>query len=378
MASSPVVSGAPALMGVRFLRLWLRVVKTAAALLVVGIAMLLGGDAFEEWRRHVTTDNAQVKARLVAISSDVDGRVTAVNVRDDQRVSRGDVLFHIDREPFALHLNEMEARLNRARHQVEALRSRYRLVRIEVERAQARAAYLQRDHARHLQLSTDGSGTRAQLDASRYELSAARLEAEVLRERAKSVLADLGGDADTPVESHASFQRVKAERDRSARELARTIVRAPVDGYVTNLGLEPGEYVEAGKKTFTIVAADRAWVVANLKESELEQVIPGQRARIVVDAYPGHEIGATVSSISPATGGVFSLLPPQNASGNWVKVVQRVPVRLELGDTSGLALRVGMSARVSIQVADPKARGPLAGVIGALVARLGFDTFASP
>ena len=205
-----------------------------------------------------------------------------------------------------------------------------------------------------------GVGTEEKHDAARHEFESARQRVAMIRERAEKVLASLGGQVDLEPRRHPRYLRTKAERDRTALDLERAAVLAPAAGVVSNMKLQPGEYVEAGSPVFSVIESEPVWIEANLKETQLTHVREGQPATVVVDAYPDRTWRAAVTSISPATGAEFALLPPQNATGNWVKVVQRVPVHLAISGAEGAGaprLRAGMTVSVSIDTGHERDLG---------------------
>jgi len=299
--------------------------------------------------RYVETENAYVKADIVHIGTNVAGLITEVYVEDNQTVSKGDPLFAIDPRPFEKQLALAEADVENARQQVEALRARYRGGRQVLTAQYERIRYLQVEYDRQKDLLAKGASTQARFDEIEHDLKMAKRELAIAEEDNRSVLAELTGDPDLPVEQHPAYRRAEAERARAELYLGYTHVVAPTDGVLADVRLEPGEYVEEGDKLVAIVGTDRLWVEANLKEVDLTYVREGQRATVVLDSLPDVVWEATVDSISPATGAQFSVLPPQNATGNWVKVVQRVPVRLTLKSRPGTdILRAGLTASVSI------------------------------
>jgi len=226
----------------------------------------------------------------------------------------------------------------------------------EFEVARHDVHYYQGEFDRASNLKQKGHTSQATLDKARRDWLMARQSLEAVREDISGVLAKLGGNGILPIDQHPSVAEATAERDRAALDLKRTLVLAPRAGVVSNLELQPGEYVAAGRPIFSIVSVDPLWVEANLKETDLTHVRNHQTAWVQVDAYPDHAWRAKVISIAPATGAEFSLLPPQNASGNWVKVVQRIPVRLELDrDSEDPPLRAGMSVSVEIDTRHERA-----------------------
>ena len=313
------------------------------------LVIVIGGWFYAKGGRYVETENAYVKADIVHIGTNVEGLITEVFVTDNQVVAKGDPLFAIDPRPFEKQLALAEADLEAARQRVEALRAEYRSGQqtLTVRREQIR--YLQIEYKRQKDLLDKGHGTQAKFEEVEHDLSLARRELAVAEEDNRMVLAQLTGNPDLPAEAHPAFRRAEAARQRAELDLAYTRVVAPSDGVLAEVSLEPGEYVEEGDKLMAIVGTDRLWVEANLKEVDLTYVRAGQTATVVLDSLPDVVWQASVDSISPATGAQFSVLPPQNATGNWVKVVQRVPVRLILTERPGSEiLRAGLTARVSI------------------------------
>ena len=319
-------------------------------LLVVPLAAIaVGSYLYVTGGRYVSTENAYVKARKVAISPDISGRVTAVMVTENQRVLAGQKLFLLDLSQYEIALSEADAEIADVKRKLMQLRADYRVVQAELMESQVRLKYVNQQAARYRSLSSKGIASTAKLEEIEKERSAASQRVTALRERINSVLASLGGKATGSIENHPWSRRAAAAKERAALQISYTEVSAPLDGVVTNLNLEKGEFVTAGQPIFVIVDQDRPWIEANLKETQLTYVAVGQEVSLVVDAYPDITWTARVDSISPATGAEFSLLPPQNASGNWVKVVQRVPVRLSVAiPDDAPPLRAGMTAEISI------------------------------
>ncbi len=323
-------------------RVVLLVVVPVIALGVVAYFYAAGG-------RYVSTQNAYIKAKLVSISTDIDGRVIEVRAENNQRVKARELLFRVDPQPAKIALAGAQAELVNVRQQIESLRTHYQQGQMEINAAKERIRFLTRVYNRQTRIKNQGLGTETQFDEAEHNLEMARRSLEVARQRSSIVLAQLGGNPRIPTEEHALFIAATAKRDQAARQLQYTSIYAPKDGILSNVNLEVGEYVETGKPIFALVAIDDIWVEANLKESQLTHVRENQRATVVVDAYPDRALSATVESLSPTTGAVFAVLPPQNATGNWVKVVQRIPVRLRFDDTLGYPpLRAGMTVTVSI------------------------------
>ena len=299
--------------------------------------------------RLVETDNAYVKAHIIAVSAEVGGRVTEVAVRDTQPVAAGELLFRVDRAPLEVAIARAEAQMAVVRTDIESLRAEHRVALAEAAEAEERIRFYTRQLERQQQLKERGMSREDVYDEARHNLDVARRKLEAVRERAARVIASLGGDAGLPAQRHPRYLEAQATRDAAALELARTKVSAPAAGIVSNMRLQPGEHVQKGVPVFSLIEAGEPWIEANFKETQLAGVRVGQSARIVADAYPGEEWRARVVAIAPATGAEFAILPPQNATGNWVKVVQRVPVQLAIEPSSGApALRAGMTVTVSV------------------------------
>jgi len=324
-------------------------------------AVILGLTLYFTGGRFVATDNAYIKSEKIAVSADISGRVIEVSVRENQLLGKGAPMFRIDPEPFRIALEKAQAQLAFARQGLEAMRALHKQKLAELKLAEGDLAFYERQFERQKKLSKRGFASATNLDeASRNQRNARDRIATIIQDIAQ-VTANLGGDPDIATASHPSVREARAVRDAAALDLRRTAIPAPVAGVVTNFDLQPGEYITAGRVVFSLVGSGVVWVDANFKETELTHVRAGQRATIRVDAYPDDIREAVVASISPATGAEFALLPPQNSTGNWVKVVQRLPVRLELKNPhSDPPLRAGMSVVVEIDTGHRRAMPDLA------------------
>lgn len=344
--------------------------KGARALLLIGVplaAAAAGLYVYAEGGRYLETENAYVKAHIVAVSAEISGRVAEVAVRDNQAVAQGQLLFRIDAAPFEMALARASAQLANARTDVATLRAEYRVALADAAEAEERIRFLGVQLERQRRLKEQGMVRDEVYDEARHNLETARAHLVGLQERAARGLAGLGGEPKMPDERHPRVLEAQAALDTAALELARTRVVAPAAGTVSNLKLQPGMNVARGVAAFSLIQAGDPWIEANFKETQLAGMRVGQVARIVADAYPGVEWRARVSAIAPATGAEFALLPPQNATGNWIKVVQRVPVlfAIEPGGATTAdrpALRAGMTVSVSIDTG--RSRG-LRGLFGA-------------
>ena len=297
----------------------------------------------------IDTDNAYVKARLHNISAEIDGKVRSVHVLENERVEKGQVLLDLDREPFEIAKRAAEAELASIRQAIDSKRSEYRRSLIDIALAKKRIAYLKTQHDRKKKLRARGVSSVAQLDEATFQLRIAEEELHAVEETRRKLLTDLGGNLEVAATKHPSVRRALAALDRVMLDLRRTRVLAPASGIVAKINPEPGEGIKAMEPIVLLVDGSDLWIEANLKETKLTHVREGQVAEVTVDTYPDVVWRAIVDSIAPATGAEFALLPPQNASGNWIKVVQRLPVRMTVMDKKeGLSLRSGMTASVSI------------------------------
>jgi membrane fusion protein, multidrug efflux system len=326
---------------------WLRFALMLALPLVVAIA---GTWWYLTAGRYVSTDDAYVQADTVAVSSDVSGRVVAVEVHDNEYVKAGQVLFRLDDRPYRATVDQAAATLANARLQVEALRATYRQRQADLAAAKDTLAYQQREYDRQKELLATHVTSQSSFDQAQNRLATARQQVASVEQQIANVLASLGGNPDIATDDHPTVRQAQAQLDQARLNLGYTVIHAPANGVVTNVDKLPiGNYLAAATPAFSLVETDQPWIQANFKETELTHMKPGDEATVTVDAYPGVTFKARVASLSPGTGSQFSVLPPQNASGNWVKVVQRLPVRLEVENPDpAQPLRAGMSAYVDV------------------------------
>lgn len=305
--------------------------------------------------RYIVTENAYVKANVIAVSADVSGRVVAVDIDDNRTVKPDDRLFAIDPVPFRIDVAEADAQLEIIRTDVGQLRYDIAETQAEAAEARERQRFLAQQFDRQKKLKQRRMGSEEAYDQALHELKAGEETMRTIDQRIARSLAAHGNDPNMPVDEHPRFRHAMAVREQALVDLGHTIVRAPAKGVISNMKLQVGEYVKAGDAVFSLIESDPVWIEANLKETELTNITIGQPATVVVDAYPDHEWWAFVDTIAPATGAEFALLPPQNATGNWVKVVQRVPVALRIepsGDDP--VLRAGMTVTVSIDTGETR------------------------
>ncbi|MEX5683430.1 MULTISPECIES: HlyD family secretion protein [Pseudomonas] len=298
----------------------------------------------------VSTDNAYIQAERVGVSTDVSGIVAAIEVSDNQFVSKGQVLFRLKPESFEIALASAKAQLESARNQILYLKASYNQSLAEIAQAEARLPYYQTQFQRLEKLVSVAAVSKTIYDDAHQDLANTRQQVSVAKAQAAAALAQLGGRLDRPLEQHPSYLQAQAALHEAERNLRNSVVTAPFDGVVTNVdSLQVGAYLQPPQAGFSLVSSEHLWVAASPKETELTNAHAGQGVTIEVDTYPGVTWHGTVQSISPASSSSFSLLPAQNTTGNWVKVVQRIPVRIRIDDAAGKpALRHGMSAVVAI------------------------------
>lgn len=314
-------------------------------LLVVG-----GGYVWVTGGRYQDTENANLRQARVSISADAAGRIVEVDVADNQTVKKGDVLFKIDPRPYKIALAQADAAVASARLSVEQLRAGYSQAMAQEKSAASEVDYAQSQFDRASDLAKKGINTTSSLDQARNDLDKARQQLAVAQQGIESARAALGGDPAIETDKHPAVLVALAQRDKAAYDLSQTTVSAPADGVIYQAAsFRVGQYVATGTPLFSLVETGDTWIDANFKETQLTHMKPGQKAEVVLDTYPDRTFHATVEAIGAGTGAEFSLLPAQNATGNWVKVTQRIPVRLKLDDNAGkLALRTGMSADVDV------------------------------
>lgn len=314
--------------------------------------------------RYQSTDDAYLRAAEVAISANVSGRVAEVDVHDNQQVRRGQVLFRLDDRPFRIAVEAARARLQGARLQVESLKADYRQRLADLRSAQSALAYAEREYRRESRLLASGIASQSQVDRALLARSEAQQSVAAAKQQITAALAKLGGQPDVAVGAHPLVEQAQAALDRALLDLSYATVSAPSDGIVTGVEhLQAGSYLPAATPAFVLVSNHDVWVEADFKEDQLAHMRAGDSATVKLDAYPGRTFHAVVASITPGTGSQFSVLPPENATGNWVKVVQRLDVRLRL-EGSPPAVRSGLSATVTVDTRSGTA-GHTAGGVGA-------------
>jgi membrane fusion protein (multidrug efflux system) len=340
--SSPIAEPVPAkkVRNKRNLVLW--ILGPALVLCIGGYMYVTGG-------RFVSTDNAYVEADHVTIAPQISGRVSEVLVRENQPVKAGDVLFRIDSQPLEISSARMHAQLDSVHSLLNAARNGYTSAQADLRSAEEALRINQRQYERMQEMRGKGLIAQKDLDDASNNLAAARGKRDSNAAALSKAENMLGGLPNTPDEQLAGYKLAKAQYEQTQLDLEHATVRAPIDGVIGKQSLQPGDFLAMGQAAMPLVATQALWVDANFKETDLTHVGVGQSATVEVDTYPGKKWQAHVASISPASGAEFSVLPAQNATGNWVKIVQRIPVRLMIDNQEhGPTLRAGMSAIVEI------------------------------
>ncbi|KEP67919.1 membrane protein [Thioclava dalianensis] len=320
-------------------------------LILVPALIVIGGAWF--WLSaggSESTQNANFQMARIPIATQISGRVTKVFVTENEHVKKGAPLFEIDKKPYELALAKAEASLASAKLDIEQLRASYKAALAEEKQAADNAQYQANQLKRQESLTKSGAATQTSLDAQRTQTRAAEDTLAAAQQKVASAKVALNGDPEISVEEHPMVQAAIAAVNDAKYNLSQTELRAPSDGIIYQASsFKPGEMVSAGASLFTLVDTSDVWVIANFKETELTDMQAGQSATVVFDAFPSRTYHATLEAIGAGTGAEFSLLPAQNATGNWVKVTQRVPVRLRLSEGSNLeGLRTGLSADVTV------------------------------
>jgi membrane fusion protein (multidrug efflux system) len=343
----------------------LRRYRRTLLLVVLPLVVLLGGVVFYvNGGRYVSTDDAYVGAQKVLITPDISGKIDKIVVREGKRVKQGDVLFEIDPVPFRLAVQEARAKLDQARTSYDNLVANVKIYQQMQDLAQQAVDLKQRDVDRKATLVKNSFGSQLDLDNASNAVVTAKAQLEYLKQQLSSAKTQLLGNPDLPLDQFPPYAQAKAALDQAERNLDHTEMRAPMDGIATQVDqIQLGRFVAAGTPVFSIIDTSKPWVDANLKESDFTYIAVGQPVKIEVDAFPDHVFKGTIGSLSPGTSAQFAILPPQNATGNFVKVVQRLPVRIYFDghDKYVEKLKAGMSAYTTV---DTGHRRSLAGLLG--------------
>lgn len=318
--------------------------------LILGPAVIAGVSlwVYLQGGRYVSTDNAYLKSEIVSVSSEITGRVVEVIPHDNERVSKGQLLFRIDDQPYRIALAKAEANLANVRGSIESEKADYLSDKLAIDNANTDLEFRRKEMERIRHLVDTRSIPAAQFDQAEY---AWRSASNALDNRTQSLQAARARliDPNLPTEQHPRYLQAFAELEKSTLDISHLEVRAPADGVAVNVAVHEGEYVIAGSALVSLVDDNNMWLEANFKETDLTWVRPGQVVSVSIDAFPGKTWEARVSGIMPATGSEFSLLPAQNSSGNWIKVVQRIRVNITLDNYNReLPISAGMSAVVDI------------------------------
>ena len=315
-----------------------------AVLLAAGYYYVTGGQV-------MSTDDAYVNAQKVGISTDVSGIVQDVAVKENDHVAAGQVLYRLDPRQFQIALDNAKANLAQTALMLESMKKDYQRMLSDIAAQEAVVKFDRTNFDSDAMLLRSHTISQTTFDQAQATLGNDQNKLESLRQQAQVQLAKLGGNPDLDVTQHPQYREAKAKVDEAQRQLNDTVVKAPFAGIVTSVSsIAPGKYLAASTTAFFLVDTDHVWIEAQPKETDLAYVRPGQPVSITVDTYPGRQWHGTVESVSPAAAQEFSLLPAQNTSGNWVKVVQRVPmrIRIDTSDKSLPPLAAGMSAEVDV------------------------------
>lgn len=300
--------------------------------------------------RFISTDDAYVKTARVNISSNISGRITKIFVKENQQVHKGDPLFQLDSRKYEIALDDAKAKLADAKLHIQALKATYKQRKADVVSAKSTLAYATKAYQRHKKLFLNGIESQSQLDLAQHDFDKANENVKALKEEQNNISSLLGQNLSEDINTHPTVQQAQARLEKARLQFSYTLVKAPMDGIVSKVDrLQPGSYINASAPLFSLMSQKNIWVEANFKETELTHMHSQQKAIITIDAYPDKVFHGKVESFSSGTGSSFSLLPPENATGNWVKVVQRVPVRIKIDNPEiNKRLHAGLSAVVEV------------------------------
>ena len=338
--------------------------RTILLVAVPALAVIVGFGVYLSGGRYISTDNAYVGAQKVLITPDISGKVGRVTVREGQHVKAGDELFEIDAEPFRIAQTQAQAKLASVRTDFANLKTNLDSLTKLSGLAQQNVELKQKDVERKTSLLVSRSGSQADVDTSLAAVVTAQLQAQYATQQKDTTLNQLLGNPNLPIEQYPPFLLAQAALDQAKRDLDHTVLRAPIGGTATQVdNIQLGRFIAAGTPVLSVIDDSAPWVDANPKETDITNLRIGQKAEVSVDTFPDHTFHGTVIAVSPGTGSQFSILPAQNASGNWVKVVQRIPVRIQLDpDDANRALRSGMSVTVDIDTKRSRSIGSMLGL----------------
>lgn len=304
-------------------------------------------------RHSISTDDAYIKAANASINANVAGQVSNIYVHDNQMVKQGDVLFSLDQRPYKLAVSKAKAELANAYLSIQALKTVYKEKAAEVQAAQDTLCYEKEELARQTKMTASGLSSQMELNKVTNAFNNATQHLIAAQQQQANILAQLNGDPEISAENLPIIHIALANLHQALLNLSYTIIKAPIDGVVTKVeNLQKGDYVQTGAPVFALISDTDIWAEANFKETQLTDLKSGQKASIQIDAYPNKKWTGHLVSQSPGTGSSFALLPPENATGNWVKIVQRVPVRIAIDNLNGMELASGLSATVTVDTAS--------------------------
>jgi membrane fusion protein, multidrug efflux system len=345
---------------------FLRRYRRTLLLVVLPIVAVIGGIAFYlHGGRYVTTDDAYVGAQKVLITPDISGKVIKVMVKEGQQVKTGDELFEIDPVPYRLAVDQAKAALEQAHTTYDNLVANIKIYSQMLDLANQGVELKQKDVERKSTLAKSNFGSQLDLDNAANALVTANQTAQFIKQQLSNAKTQLLGNPELPLEQFPPYVQAKAKLDEAQRDLDHTVLRAPMPGVATQVDqIQLGRFVVAGTPVFSVIDIASPWVDANPKESDFTYVTVGQEVELDVDAFPNHRFKGTIGSLSPGTGAQFAILPPQNATGNFVKVVQRVPVRIyfDKDDKYVARLKAGMSVNVAIDTGHHRSLAALLGM----------------
>lgn len=357
-APAPLPTGAPKKRGFKRYRRTLLLVVLPIVAVIGGLTLYLNGG------RYVTTDDAYVGAQKVLITPDISGKITKIVVKEGQQVKEGDELFEIDPVPYQLAVDQAKAALEQARTTHDNLVANIKIYQQMADLMQQTIDLKQKDVDRKSTLAKSSFGSQLDLDNASTALVTARAEYAFVQQQMSNAKTQLLGNLELPIDQFPPYYQAKAKLEDAQRNLDHTVMRAPMNGIATQVDqIQLGRFVVAGTPVFSVIDVANPWVDANPKESDFTHVAVGQKVELDVDAFPEHRFKGYIGSLSPGTGAQFAILPPQNATGNFVKVVQRVPVRIyfDKDDKFVAKLKAGMSVDVSIDTGHTRS---LAGLLG--------------